>query len=664
MNIELKVYDNGDHAVLVWFPEDGKRIPDCRGFTIKRKHNGKEDYLRSFVGFAEGEQPPSDAQEFWKWPLQRYLWWDYYVQPGDKVQYQVIAVTGKDKGHLALSKIASEQTEEITISPQCTEHMSAYFNKGVLASQWVSRILDEKMQQSGKGRQVTATEFLQKPGDNLRDALGGLLKADILHLLDEAKQSGGKVFAALYELEDQELQQRLEDLGPQVNLILANGAFNTRKPDENSEVRRWLRENTKVNMFDRMVSAGHFAHNKFVVLCDPQGKARKVLTGSTNWTWRGLCAQVNNGLVINDAAVADAFLQQWERLHSAGNGFPEELVSADSQLKQFEVDQVKVTTWFAPTAHTEDLAYARRLINQAQEGILFLFFDPGTFQDDPNHWTLLQSVLNRHHSGNNPYYNPNLYLRGVVNQEIPELTEDPSVAPSQARPPRRLGHQPSDAELDAAAATHPVSLYSDGNSAPQRLTHDVLVPSAIKEKLGSWEDELLKVGVMVHSKVIVIDPFGAKPVLMTGSHNLGFKASSKNDDNLVIIEGAGSLAAAYAANIIGVYQNYRWNCYVEQHRRDPKMWHGLEDNDTWQDGYLSGDQEAEIKFWLGEAPAAQAVETGAPAPGEGGTPGVHHATPQHRRGSAAARSGGASAARKRSGTPSHPAKHVHVGKKT
>jgi hypothetical protein len=36
MSIRLKVYDNGDHACLVWLPDDGKPISDCRGFSIRR----------------------------------------------------------------------------------------------------------------------------------------------------------------------------------------------------------------------------------------------------------------------------------------------------------------------------------------------------------------------------------------------------------------------------------------------------------------------------------------------------------------------------------------------------------------------------------------------------------------------------------------------------
>jgi hypothetical protein len=120
--------------------------------------------------------------------------------------------------------------------------------------------------------------------------------------------------------------------------------------------------------------------------------------------------------------------------------------------------------------------------------------------------------------------------------------------------------------------------------------------------------------VNIHSKVIVLDPFGENPVVMTGSHNLGFKASSENDDNLVVVQGNAPLAAAYAINIVAIFQTYRWNSYVEAHRADPNVWHGLVDSDQWQGGHLTGDALKEIKFWLGAKSDAASVESPASTP--------------------------------------------------
>jgi phosphatidylserine/phosphatidylglycerophosphate/cardiolipin synthase-like enzyme len=63
---------------------------------------------------------------------------------------------------------------------------------------------------------------------------------------------------------------------------------------------------------------------------------------------------------------------------------------------------------------------------------------------------------------------------------------------------------------------------------------------------------------MVHSKVVVIDPFGRHPVVMTGSLNMGPKASAVNDENLLIIEGNGALASQYATKIMEIYNQYQW----------------------------------------------------------------------------------------------------------
>jgi phosphatidylserine/phosphatidylglycerophosphate/cardiolipin synthase-like enzyme len=116
--------------------------------------------------------------------------------------------------------------------------------------------------------------------------------------------------------------------------------------------------------------------------------------------------------------------------------------------------------------------------------------------------------------------------------------------------------------------------------------------------------------VMVHSKCIVVDPFGPKPCVMTGSHNMGPKASGKNDDNLVIIDGQPKLAEAYAVYIMGVYNQYRWRYYQRQAEQGQTAttgaaagaaptWAGLVNDDTWQNRYFSpGSEQRELAFWL------------------------------------------------------------------
>jgi phosphatidylserine/phosphatidylglycerophosphate/cardiolipin synthase-like enzyme len=601
MSINVKVYDNGDHTCLVWLPADLKPIPGCRGFTIRRVvQGGAEAYLHGFVGFSDDDKLDPNAP--WKHPVQRYMWWDYGVKPGQVVQYSVVPVTGERNNLQLATALASPLTSPMTISGQAAPNISAYFNKGIVAAQWVSRVLDSLGKPPPKIADLIAAT--QPPKNALRNALSGLLRPQILDMLAEAKKNGGEIYAALYELNDPELKAALKAFGKKCHLILANGAFSAKNGnDENKAVRAELRN--VVDLYNRLVPTGHFAHNKFLVACDSAGKPQRVLSGSTNWTMTGLCTQANNGIIVSDAKLAQYFLDEWKLLKSAKNAYPPSLAKTNGQAKTniFKVDGATITQWFAPTDKGEDLDCARKLINAATQGILFLFFNPGVFagEDKPaSKWTLLQNILFRHHQGT-PNYDGNLYIRGVVNQEIAGLTTE-STGDKPARPSTH-------AALDPSAAT-PVTLFNGGKQPPQHLGYESMVPKNIKDTFHEWASEILGAGVHIHSKVIVLDPFGQNPVVMTGSHNLGAKASSKNDDNLMIIQGNAPLAEAYAANIIAIYQAYRWNAYVEAHRQDPKVWHGLVDRDDWQSGYLTGDELAEMTFWMGSyrpAPAGAAA---------------------------------------------------------
>jgi phosphatidylserine/phosphatidylglycerophosphate/cardiolipin synthase-like enzyme len=607
MSIDLKVYDNGDHTCLVWLPSDGKPIADCRGFNIRRllktdaSKPAVESYLQGFSGFVDGQK--TDPKAPWEKPLQRFMWWDYLVDPGNVVQYSIVPVCGKDKDHLSLNTAAaSALTPEMAITGQTSAHVSAYFNKGIVSAQWVARDL------AALGKKAKLADLIAKPGTPLRNALSGLLRPQLLDLLDDVKKNNGQIYAALYELNDPELIPKLLALGKNCHLILANGAFKPPTNDENKAVRAQL--HGKVDLHDRLVSSGHFAHNKFVVACDSAGKPQRVLSGSTNWTVTGLCTQANNGILVDDPGLGQHFIDEWNLLKAAGNGYPASLMQANSKSASFNVDGATITQWFAPTDKGEDLDFARQLINGAEQGILFLFFNPGAFEpdDQPEMWTLLQNVLVRHQSGT-PNYNPNLYIHGVVNQEIAGLTTENPTKPNKKH-----------AALDPATPA-PVKLFDGGNNAPQAIPFESMVPKAIKDAFhDTWIAEVMNQGVHVHSKVIVIDPFGKKPVVITGSHNLGHKASTANDDNMMIVVGNAPLAAAYAANIIAIFQNYRWNAYVDAHAKDPQVWHGLVDNDTWQDSYLDPTRPdlPEIKFWLGEgasSPAAAGQPVAAPAAG-------------------------------------------------
>jgi len=116
---------------------------------------------------------------------------------------------------------------------------------------------------------------------------------------------------------------------------------------------------------------------------------------------------------------------------------------------------------------------------------------------------------------------------------------------------------------------------------------------------------------------VVVDPMGDHPTVITGSHNLGTKASLLNDENLVIIENHPELAREYAVNIATIFNQYWWRFnrlpapqkkssgvqdaefHAKSNPAPDHLWKGLKHNDQWQHKYLPrGEQRFEIDFWM------------------------------------------------------------------
>jgi len=94
--------------------------------------------------------------------------------------------------------------------------------------------------------------------------------------------------------------------------------------------------------------------------------------------------------------------------------------------------------------------------------------------------------------------------------------------------------------------------------------------AAVRIPYGNLRPELLTAGhAIIHDKIIVIDPMDpVNCAVVTGSHNLGFKASYCNDENMLIIRGNQPLAIAYAVHVLDIYDHYVFRARLEQTLRD------------------------------------------------------------------------------------------------
>jgi phosphatidylserine/phosphatidylglycerophosphate/cardiolipin synthase-like enzyme len=606
----IKAYSNVDHTYVVWKPKPFQTIDRCLGFALYRRPKGEQpQVVNTFVGPKTEKQVPAGTQRpSTVWPIQKYMWSDYLVKPDAPVQYRVIAMCGASFDNLTEGE-ASDWSDPVSLAVDKFAPIQAVFNRGVVSTQWVARQLMQ-----AKGKSLKSLVAVPDGSTNkVRDFLGGRLKTFLLDVLDTQRKAGAHIYASIFELNDPEVLPALLAYGQRGHVILSDGTHAKPKApkgnkttakkkakrktaksgpvDENAAAREKLHAK-HLEVHDRMVTGQHFSHHKFIVFTDPKDTTKPVMvwTGSTNLTYGGVCTQANNGILIKDEDVAMRFFKQWKQLVKAGDDYPTTLVNFDAKPEITKLDNNRITAWFAPNprigskpkkgwADHPDLKAARALINGAQEGVLFLVFNPGP------RGTLLNDILALL---DDKKKSSRLFIRGVANQ-------DPG-----GKNPILFVHD-NKQEKGPASIVLPGAVATSAALAKKDKAAAAALDAWVKLVNDYWRQESTGLGmVRVHSKTIIVDPLGKHPAVITGSHNLGPKASEVNDDNMVIIENDSAAAAAYAVNIITVYDQYRWRFQQMQAAKKHQalnQWHGLEAPWDPKGGYLNS-KTRDLAFWL------------------------------------------------------------------
>ena len=559
--IQLRVYTNSDDAFVAWAPS--AFIPGCRGFMLERERRGGViEEVENRIGFKADKPKSGDHRKSSDWPFQRMNWTDHAVDVGNELRYRVTAMIDSGGGRPFLPGPASRWSGWAKLSTGVGGGMSCFFNRGLVLSQFVARYL--------RDHHLTPAQFKAQLKGNVDPAFRAFLQGDLgvalFAVLQGGRKAGAALHAALYELDDDQLEASMIALGTHLNLVLSNGS--DKAGDGNAAARAHL-NGGGIPTIDRLLKSRGLGHNKFVVL-SARGAPNAAWTGSTNWSTTGLCTQVNNALLIQDKAVAAHYRAQWDRLKQASPpaltpaGFPPALIAANDVPKTFTVGSASVDVWFTRTSDGRDMAALRALIAGAKNALLFLMFTPGT-----NGLHTLAAARARE---------AGMYVRGVVST---------------------LGTQPGDTDknfLDIGLVSSDTRFRPDRYAVPQ--------PQGIGTAFGAWiaevtrSDFLAQIGhAIVHSKVLLIDPLSDAPVVVTGSHNFSAPASEKNDENFVIVRGHKALAAAYATNIMSVYQHYRYRSYVRSMlAQGKKPWSNLADDDQWLLNEMQS-RAREIAFW-------------------------------------------------------------------
>lgn len=650
--VNAVAFANNEVAFIAW--ELGQeKLADCLGFHIVREHLDDQDNvieerpLASYVAFQGQRNADWQSQNTTVWPVQKFNWRDLTLRrrrdgqglrpENERVRYRVRAVGAFKEGMEPVDVIPESHRDRVSgstvehqyqgqaiplgyLTPAAITNVvvattkrgqfQSTFTNGILSTQFLVRVLQEQPGSFGN----KLLKHLKTKGDWLREYLAG----DVITLLRNFfQQPGGRFYAALYELEDEELEGLLAVNAERISLILsdagkaddtdaepnANGNLPTLYDTRNAPARKMLRKlakkhGTEFRMQDRLFNGtGHIGHNKFIVYVDDTGAAQSVLAGSTNWTFGGLAAQTNNAIQIDDPVIADAYLNYWHRLledvqpspeplsaRNTGAGQSDDMKNSNTNAVVANLNGAQVSVWYSPNVPGKktppspkatkpgqtppDMASLFNLMRKAKRAIFFLVFSPSR-------------------GG----------LNSIVSQAVELGMNDPSlnvvgaISDSQAM----WGYEKGDKKREDGTKTPSASPHVFSHNGVSVVRATALTDKDILTEIGDFKlDEALRApgGIaIIHDKILVIDPADAENcVVAFGSHNLGYRASYANDENLVVVRGHRSLALAYAAHVLDVYDHYRFRAAQaasddgESVSASPNRWDGfLDTTDAWQE---------------------------------------------------------------------------------
>src|SRR3984893_17002615 len=326
MTISIKAYANADDVLIAWQPD--KWSDDWVGFQLERRNDTTRQVtvLVNRIPPKAGQGPVqqagiSSAQS----PIRRCIWTDHSVVATASVSYRVTAMKAAANDSFTLDAAsASDWTATLVASGDAGGGLAAYFNRGTLMSQIVSRFVN------GDVSDASLRQFLDQlatPGFQARLYLSGDALHEMLAFLRDADRRGSTIHAAIYEMNDPELVDALKPFGARGHVLLGNGSAT--RPAVAGDLTTAGLEVKHRDLSHRGASSPS-VHNKFVVESDARGNASRGLTGSTNWTTPAFCTKLNNVLFVEDPVIASRYLDQWSKLVAAGDDMPADLVTANS----------------------------------------------------------------------------------------------------------------------------------------------------------------------------------------------------------------------------------------------------------------------------------------------------------------------------------------------
>jgi phosphatidylserine/phosphatidylglycerophosphate/cardiolipin synthase-like enzyme len=521
----------GTTSVIVGIDLQKDKRKGCLGFTIRRTDLGAVGQaapagapiaLPNMLKFPSDAAPGPITTD--RAPLQKFRWGDYTTAPAHRYRYQVVPRFGKP-AQLQPAAIADGDgvSVDVTTEDPKSHDTSVSFNRAAAASHAFEVEFPN----------ITSEELLlgqTADAQKARTWLSRGLEEACLAFLAQATNNTFALHAAVYEFQKPNLLAALaaaRQRGADVQVVFhARQKEKKGKPDPSDTDKADNEDAIKkagIGAFCTPRAAdpqGAIMHDKFVVLLQKQGAALTpigVWTGSMNWTDGGVYGQLNVGHAVYDAAVAAQYEQLFQLLR-------QDKAAADQKKALKALTPVPKTLppghgilpIFSPQSATDMLTLYAGICRDATCLMVTAPFE--LYKD------ILDALLKR--------------PAGTVHY----LLIDKS---SALGAPEEVKVQEGDPRNTIAVAT---TLKSP--------LHD------FQGKLLENPESFLHQGIHIHSKIILADPFGSDPILVTGSANYSNNSTTTNDENSLIIRGDFAVADIYVTEFMRMFEQYHYRASV------------------------------------------------------------------------------------------------------
>ena len=557
----------GAHNAIIGIDLQESLRKNCLGFSIHRTDLGVADpndksitevikpahWLPSMLQFpgAAAPVPPATFATMETAPLQKFRWGDYTLFPAHRYRFRVVARYGSPN---ALTPISDQDGVTVDVSTENpnSPDSAVFFNRAAAASEAFNR----------KFKDVKDVSDATAEAAEARKWLSNGLEEALLAFLGKATDGTFALHAAVYEFQKPNLLAALKSAatrGASVHVVYharqkganAAKADKTKTKNEAAIAAAGLNGVTNLVLTSRKADPqGAIMHNKFVVLLKKDAATNvfvpeAVWTGSTNWTDGGLYGQLNVGHAVYDPVVAAQYEHYFEEL--ATDPTAHDLKNRLESLTPVSLFPPpagqSIIPIFSPQSHETMLQLYATICEHAK---CLLVSAP--FALSP----IIMKVLAQKQPGT---------LRFMLLDKISSLGKGEEVRVFEGDP-----------------------------------SNFIAVATTLDSPLHNFQGKLLEdtqgfhhAGIHIHSKIILADPFGSAPILVTGSANFSNNSTEVNDSNSLIVYGHTAVADIYACDFMRMFEHYHFRAAQKAH---PQSTLDLAADDSWSVlYYISGSQK-------------------------------------------------------------------------